>query len=90
MSKKPNEYQIFLSNLREVMRTRQGKDVMWHILGLCDVYSPTTPTDRRSVGLDLIGTMYEADPTMYPRLLLEFAKKEGFDDAESNGTQIEE
>ncbi len=82
---------LIQANLRELMKLRQGKEVIWWILSQCGIYDFPAQENteyfegRRSVGLDVIQLMSEADPEMYPRLLLEYARKEEFD-AEGDGT----
>ena len=79
-SKEEIDNNLLLANVRELMKTRQGKEFMWYILELCDVYGDYSSSDvhtmvraevRRSVETDVIFMMTEADPTMYPRLLLD-------------------
>ena len=87
----PTDVNLLLSNIRELMKLRQGKEVIWWILSQCGIYDFPAQENteyfegRRSVGLDVIQLMSEADPEMYPRLLLEYARKEEFD-AEGDGT----
>ena len=32
-------YETLVANMREVLKTRAGREVMWHFLSLCDIYS---------------------------------------------------
>ena len=97
MGKTVSDYDLLLSNVRSVMKTRQGKVLMWHMLSLAGLYDLPVPKQedvlfqegRRSIGLDMVMLMSDADPEMYPRLLLEFARKEEFRDAEGYGTETE-
>lgn len=71
------EVEILESNVRELLKTRQGKQVIWEILSYCDVYSSIPgkfEAGKRNVGLDIIQLLDDADPTLYAKLLLE--KKE--------------
>ncbi len=81
-TKTPEEIErgIFLSNLRELLKTRHGKDFVWYVLELSGIYSHFSTSDinnllkaegRRTVGLDVIDTLMDADPEIYPRLLLD-------------------
>jgi hypothetical protein len=59
--------------------TRQGKIFMWQILGLCNLYTSTFTGNsqtfylegKRDVGLDILKLLEDADPTIYPKLILE-------------------
>jgi hypothetical protein len=71
---------VLLSNVRELLKHRGGKDFIWFVLSRCNIYTPsfTGTADgtafmegKRSVGLDLLQLIEEADPSAYPRLLLE-------------------
>jgi len=72
------------ANVVSVMATPQGKDVIWEILSLCGIYDNQFTGNsgtffnegRRSVGLDIVQMINDADPTSYARLLLERAKTE--------------
>lgn len=79
------EYHVLLENVRELLKSGSGKRVIWYILSFCDIYSDTFTGDRRvdyltgrrGVGLSILQLLEDADPTAYPRLLLENTKKEG-------------
>jgi len=72
------------ADIGSVLKTPQGRDVIWEILSLCGIYDNQFTGNsgtffnegRRSVGLDLIQMMTDADPTAYARLMLERAKLE--------------
>lgn len=80
------EWQAFLENVRNFAKTRQGQEILWHILGFCGIYDNTFTGDnmthylagRRSVGLEILQLLEEADPKLYPQLLLAM---QGQDDA---------
>lgn len=70
--------------IRNVLKSEDGYLLVWHILGLCDNYSdPFTAergkTDyllgRQSIGLDIIRTLQDIEPTLYPSLLLRREKE---------------
>jgi len=80
--RKSNEeikYDVLVSNTRELMKTSYGKEFVWYILGLCGLYSETFTGNsqtfynegKRSIGLDLLSLLDDADPTIYPRLVIE-------------------
>lgn len=69
-------------NFKTIMKTRQGKEVIWYILSMTGIYSSSLDQEvnnmafmegRRSIGLAIIDMMMSIDPTLYPRLLLEKA-----------------
>ncbi len=87
MAKKSNEEKeqlVLLANTREVLKTAQGKDVIWAILGMCDIYGYHFTGDnrtyhnegKREVGLEVLRLLQDADPTAYARLILEKQKIE--------------
>ncbi len=73
---------LMLADLRDLYKDRRFRKILWHILGMTGIYTVNYSNEqaaymdgRKSIGLELIDTMNEADPTMYPRLLLEKAKE---------------
>jgi len=76
------EYHALIENVRELMKLRQGKEVIWYILSLCNLYGDIFTGNsrtfyeegKRAVGLEILGLLEEADKTIYPRLLLERTK----------------
>ena len=92
-SQEEKEQAIFNSNVREVMKTRQGKDFIWAILERCYIYTPkftghkqTTGhlVGRESVGIEILEMLTEADPTIYPRLLLEHVPEQETNETEND------
>jgi hypothetical protein len=91
MSQEDKEYKLMCSDLRELMKEDRMKRVIWHILnqtGLnIDCFTGDNHTffleGRRSVGLDIVKFMEDADATLYPRLLLDYQKLSRRDDNES-------
>ena len=77
-TKEELEHHVLLENVRELLKTSYGKDVIWHILSFCNLYSDGFTGDnatfynegRRAVGLQLLHLLDEADPTAYARLIL--------------------
>lgn len=70
------ELNLLHANVRDLVSTRKGKEVLWEILGYCSVYSSIPgkfEAGRRQVGLDIIQLLEDSDPTIYPNLLLEKA-----------------
>lgn len=72
------------TDVSTVMSSNQGKDFVWELLSLCGIYDNQFTGNsgtffnegRRSVGLDIVQMLNDADPTIYPRILLERAKLE--------------
>ena len=86
--KEAQEYDVLCANVRQLLKTRHGKDVIWHILSLCNIYSDTFTGNsqtfylegRRSVGLQVLQLLEDADPLAYAELLLEKNKEQMNDD----------
>jgi len=73
-TKEQKELDLLSANVRELMSSRQGKEVMWSMLSMCGIYSSMPgefEAGKRQVGLDIMQMLDEADLTIYPRLLLE-------------------
>lgn len=74
------EYEVLLGFVQDAMRQRHVRDIIWHILSLCGLYSDQFSGNRehtdyllgqRSIGLAVLQLLEDADPSIYPRLLLE-------------------
>lgn len=70
-------------NMRALMKTRAGKEVIWYLLSQCGIYTDVFTEDvsathymtgRRAIGLAILDLMQMSDPTMYPRLILDMNK----------------
>jgi hypothetical protein len=68
------------SDVRSVLKTRQGRRVLFRILGESRILQASFAQDpavtaynegQRSVGLKLLATIHDADPTAYVRMLEE-------------------
>ena len=62
--------------VREVIRQGVGKTFIWEVLSMCNIYGVNSEGSvysegRRSIGIDLLSLLEEADPTFYGRLLIE-------------------
>ena len=72
-------YDLLQNDIRTIMETGEGRRFVWRVLSHCDVYSDSFTgksstffnEGRRSVGLDVLNDLNEADPRLYPKLLLE-------------------
>lgn len=70
--------------LAAVVATPEGRTLLWSIIGHTKIYDEGFAGNsgdifdkgRRSVGLWLIAIMTEANPTTYPRMLLDVATRE--------------
>lgn len=84
-SKEEEEYDLLRINTRELLKTKVGKDFIWHVLSLCDLYgshftgnsSTFFNEGKRSIGLEVLALLEDVDKTAYPRLLLDRIKGEG-------------
>ena len=71
-------YDLLLSNIREIAKTKQGQAFIWHILDFCGIYTDSFTGDnqtfylegKRSIGLSILQLLEDADPSIYPRLVL--------------------
>ena len=74
-----------IQDIRNIAKSPGGRNVLWMILDICGVFS--TPFDPMSsevtafkcgmqaIGQDIIGLLNEADPTLFPALLLKSLEK---------------
>jgi len=73
------EYEILLGHVREVMKTKSGKEFVWWILDESNIYGNIFTGNshtyflegKRALGLDIIGLIQDMDKTAYARLLLD-------------------
>lgn len=78
--------------LTNVVATPEGRTLIWAILSQTKIYDETFSGNsadifekgRRSVGLWLISQMTDIDPTIYPRMLLDVARREQEANARAN------
>jgi hypothetical protein len=70
------EFEVLNANVRKVMETTAGKDVIWEILSMCGLYTDNSievnPAieGKRAIGLQILGLLTDADEKIYPQLLL--------------------
>lgn len=77
------EYLALKENIRELLKARPGKELIWHLLKICNLYGQNFTGNsqtfylegKRSVGLELLDLLQDVDPTAYARLLLEKQKE---------------
>ena len=71
---------VLLESVRNICKSSHGKNFIWHLLDICgtnaQIYEGEMKQQvgRRSVGLDILYLLEEADPEFYPKLLLEKIK----------------
>jgi hypothetical protein len=78
------DYHLLLENVREVCKSSSGKELVWYILSLTDLYGDSFTGNsqtfylegKRAVGLSILQLLEDADPTLYARLLLDKQKLE--------------
>ena len=76
-------YRTLCSNLREVVKSTAGKEVLWSILAMCGIYSESFTGNsqtfymegKRAVGLEILQLMEDTDKTLYAKMLLESQRK---------------
>lgn len=77
------DLELLDANVREVMSTRAGKHFIWEVLAYCGIYTDNSAVGdlgiegKRSVGLEIINMMNDADPKIYPKLMLENGENNG-------------
>jgi len=72
------EYDTLVSNTRELLKTRAGRDFIWHALSITDLYgdiftgNSTTfyNEGKRSIGLQILELLEDVSSTAYAELLL--------------------
>ena len=69
------EYNALVGNFKSMLARADGREVIWYVLSLTDMYSIRQEGDaynegRRSIGVDILQMLEEVDPTLYPQLLL--------------------
>ena len=65
------EHELLVLNLKEVLSTSAGRNVLWHILDNAGIYTSSFTGNsqtffnegRRSLGLYILSLMEDADPT---------------------------
>lgn len=77
------KYDLLLANVRAVLATTQGKELLWEIMSMCGIYNNTFTGNsstffaegKRAIGLEILGLLSDADPTAYARMQLERSKE---------------
>jgi len=72
------KYNVLKANTRELLKTRAGKDFIWHALSICNIYGDVFTGNsqtfylegKRAVGLELLQLLEDVDPLAYATLLL--------------------
>lgn len=76
------ELEVLRANTSAVMKTRAGQDVVWEILCMCGLYTDNSAVanpgieGKRSVGLQILQLLEDADPKIYPNLLIIMQERE--------------
>ena len=97
MSKKPDEYDVLLANVRHLMKLKHFRSFLWYVMGMAPMYATTFAPNssmafqegRRSMVVDMIQILTDCDPELYPRMLLEYARYQDFledENAKEDGT----
>ena len=77
-------YDKVIRATRKVLELDEGRDFIWEILGLTGLYTPSFTGNsttffnegKRSIGLDLLALMNDADPQAYAKMQIEQSKLE--------------
>ena len=73
-NKEAKEVDVFNHSLRELMKTKAAKELITRILDFSGINTPVVGdrmAGRHEVGLEVLGMLQDADPTIYPRLIIE-------------------
>ena len=81
-NKEDLDYITLCGNIKELLKTRQGKDFIWYILSISNLYGDNFTGNshtfylegKRSVGLEILQLLEDVDPTAYATLLLDHQK----------------
>jgi len=73
-----DEYELLVANTKHILESQGGRDVIWHMLSLCDLYTDGFTGDSResyisgkkSVGYGILQLLEDVDPAAYGRLLI--------------------
>ena len=80
-----DDYEYTIECARKVLRTPEGRTLVWEILNACSLYeysSLPNPNDvyhrlgRQSVGVELLNLMEQVDKDLYAKLMLEHGETE--------------
>lgn len=79
LTQEEKDYRVLTANVREVAKSKAGKAFIWHLLGLANLYSESFTGNsstfynegRRGFGLQILQLLDDADPTIYPRMILD-------------------
>lgn len=76
----PEERELFVGEMRNLMRNPSARRLVWMILQMCPVYRISMDSlngtassfmeGERNVGLKVIRLLEEVDPQLYPLMLL--------------------
>lgn len=78
------KYDVLVANTREALKTRAGRDIIWHVLSICNLYGDNFTGNsqtfylegKRSVGLEILQLLEDVGPTSYAQLLMTKQKEE--------------
>jgi len=88
-------YQIMVEDFAKFASTKSGRDIVYHLLSLCNLYSDCYTGDndtyymlgKKSIGLAIIEMLNEADPTVYPNMLLKHTREMTEDSTDTEETE---
>ena len=85
VKREKREYDELLNDLKLVLDTTHGRNVIWWVLSQCGIYDTNFAEDdrktnfllgRKDIGLAVIGLMSDIDPLTYPNLQIRMGKDE--------------
>ncbi len=83
--KEAAQLDIERAQLKSLLDSPDGRAVLWRVLSKCGIYRTTYQADsgaqgflegRRSIGLDLLGDIHDADPNAYITIQQEELRKQ--------------
>ena len=77
------DMELLRLQVRALTQLKDGRAVLWYILGICDIYSDSFTGNshtfyaegKRSVGLDILAMLEDADPRAYINMQHENVKR---------------
>jgi hypothetical protein len=82
ITEEEREHKAFLAAMRDEFKRPGMRDLLWHVLSMCNVWGGTFTGNsqtfylegKRQVGIELLQLIEEVDPTLFPRMMLEKQK----------------
>ncbi len=83
-SKEEIAHDLLVANTRDLLKTRSGRDFIWHVLSISnlygDIFTGNSQTfyyeGKRAVGLEVLQLLEDVGKTAYAQLLLTKQKED--------------